>query len=256
MRLGNTQIPFGVHPQKKKSGKGGTREIEVTIVVADDHAILRHGLSTLLASNPKFKVVGEAADGREAIALVKKLRPAVLIVDLTMPGLNGLETLKIVKRLNSKTSVIVLSMHWNEGYVLEAMRKGALGYVSKDSGGADLFKAINEALAGRRFISPIISDNFVDSYSAQGTILQKVLTGMPDPFDTLTTREKKVLKMVVEGTGKMNIGIRLNISSRAVENHKTAMLRKLGLKNSQELIRYSLQRGVLPEGKPKNSRKK
>lgn len=240
-----------IHPKTKSAGKG-----KVSIVVADDHAVVRHGLSTLLASNPHFKVVGEGADGFEAIELVKKWKPTILLVDLMMPGLNGLETLKKVNRLNSITRVIVLSMYRNEGYVLEAMKSGAMGYVSKDSGGADLFKAISEALAGRRFISPIISDDPVDPFSAQGTILKKSRSVSPDPFETMTAREKKVLKMIVEGATKQDIGDRLKIGTRTVENHKAVLFRKFGLKTRQELIRYVLHRGVLPDENPKANRKK
>src|ERR1700675_2732255 len=137
----------------------------VTIVLADDHVFVRQGLRTLLESDPQFEVVGEAADGREAIELVKRRKPTVLIADLMMPGLNGLETTRKVLRLKSNTRVIVLSMYRNEAYVLEALRNGAVGYVAKESGGAELSQAIREAVAGRRYLSPIISEAAIDSYS-------------------------------------------------------------------------------------------
>ena len=174
----------------------------VTIVLADDHAIVRQGLRTLLESDPQFKIVGEAADGREAIELVKRRKPTVLIADLMMPGLNGLETTRRVLRLKSKTRVIVLSMYRNEAYVLEALRIGAAGYIAKESGGAELFQAIREVVAGRRYLSPIISEAAIDSYSSMGTILKKVRAGSPDPHDTLTAPKRKVLQRgVAPGRG-------------------------------------------------------
>ena len=168
--------------------------VMVTIVLADDHAIVRQGLRTLLESDPQFQVVGEAADGREAIELVKRRKPMVLIADLMMPGLNGLETTRKVLRLKSKTRVIVLSMYRNEAYVLEALKIGAAGYIAKESGGAELFQAIREVVAGRRYLSPIISEAAIDSYSSMGTILKKVRAGSPDPHDTLTAPKRKVLQ--------------------------------------------------------------
>ena len=228
----------------------------VTIVLADDHAIVRQGLRTLLASDPQFKVVGEAADGREAIELVKRRKPMVLIADLMMPGLNGLETTRRVLRLKSKTRVIVLSMYRNEAYVLEALRIGAAGYIAKESGGAELFQAIREVVAGRRYLSPIISDAAVHSYSSMGTILKKARAGSPDPYDTLTDRERKVLQLVVEGATRRDLGARLKTGSRAVEIQRAALMRKLGLNTRRKLILYALKRGVAPGNEPKPVRKK
>lgn len=228
----------------------------VTIVLADDHAIVRQGLRTLLESDPQFEVVGEAVNGREAIELVKRRKPTVLIADLMMPGLNGLETTRKVLRLKSNTRVIVLSMYRNEAYVLEALRIGAAGYIAKESGGAELFQAIREVVAGRRYLSPIISESSIDSYSSMGTILQKAQAGSPDPYDTLTARERKVLQLVVEGATNRDMGARLKISSRAVEIHRAALMQKLGFKTRRKLILYALQRGVVPEHEPKSIRKK
>jgi len=228
----------------------------VTIVLADDHAIVRQGLRTLLESDPQFEVVGEAADGREAIELVKQRKPKVLIADLMMPGLNGLETTRKVLRLKSNTRVIILSMYRNEAYVLEALRNGAAGYVTKESGGAELFQAIREAVAGRRYLSPIISDTATDSYSAMGTMLQKAQAGSPDSYDQLTARERKVLQLVVEGATDRDMCTRLKIGARAVEIHRAALMRKLGLNTRRQLIRYALQRGVIPGRGPKSIRKK
>lgn len=144
----------------------------VTIVLADDHAVVRQGLRSLLESDPRFDVVGEAADGREAIDLVKRWKPMVLVADLMMPGLNGLEITRKVVRLKSPPRVVLLSMYRNEAYVLEALRIGAAGYIAKESGGAELFQAIREVAAGRRYLSPVISEAAKGSYSSMGTILR------------------------------------------------------------------------------------
>ncbi len=252
----DTQVPFGAHLQMKKSRPWRGGSTVVTIVLADDHAIVRQGLRTLLESDPQFEVVGEAADGREAIELVKRRKPTVLIADLMMPGLNGLEITRKVFRLKSNTRVIVLSMYRDEAYVLEALRNGAVGYVAKESSGAELFQAIRKTVAGRRYLSPIISEAAMDSYSAKGTILQKAQAGLPDPYDTLTARERKVLQLIVEGATDRDMGARLKIGSRAVETHRAALMRKLGLNTRRQLIRYVLQRGIVPRRGLKSIRKK
>ena len=214
----------------------------VTVVLADDHAIVRQGLRTLLESNPLFEVVGEAADGREAVALVKRRNPAVLIADLIMPSVNGLQLTRNVSRLNLRTRVIVLSMYRDDAYVLEAFRNGAAGYVAKESSGAELFEAIKETLAGRRYLSPAISDTFQNSYAFQGSGLRG--TSSPDRFATLTARERLELRLVVEGASSRDIAERLKIGLRTVAARRISLMRKLGLKGRGALMRYALDRGV------------
>jgi len=227
----------------------------VTIVLADDHATVRHGLRTLLESDPLFDVVGEAADGREAIELVKRRQPAVLVADLMMPRMNGLQLTKAVSRLKVKTRVIVRSVYRDEAYVLEAFRNGAAAYVAKESSGAELFQAIREALAGHRYLSPAIAEASKDSYASQGTALRTIRTGSPNPYATLTVRERSVLRLVVEGASSRDIADRLKIGSRAVEAHRTGLMRKLGLKTRAELIRDALHRGVGPKSTTKSPRR-
>ena len=216
----------------------------VTVVLADDHAIVRQGLRTLLESNPLFEVVGEASNGREALALVKRRKPAVLIADLMMPGVNGLQLTSNVSRLKLKTSVIVLSMYRDDAYVLEAFRNGAAGYVAKESSGAELFQAIKETLAGRRYVSPAISDASQSSYAFQGSALRAPRTSSPDRFATLTARERLELRLVVEGASSRDIAARLKVGLRTVTAHRISLMRKLGLKGRGALIRYALRRGV------------
>jgi two-component system, NarL family, response regulator NreC len=227
----------------------------VTVVLADDHVVVTQALRALLESDPTFVVVGEAADGLEAVELVKRRKPTVLITDLMMPGLDGLAITRKLARLKSDTRVIILSMYGDQAYVLEALRNGAAGYVVKESCGAELFQAMREVVAGRRYLSPAVSEASIGSFSSMGTILQKAQTGLLEVHDKLTVRERKVLQLVVEGASSSDIGSRLKMSSRDVESHRANCMRKLGLNTTQDLIRYALQRGSLPRDEPKSTRK-
>lgn len=227
----------------------------VTVVLAEDHVVVRQGLRALLESDPRFVVVGEAADGLEAVELVKRRKPTVLIIDLMMPGLDGLATTRKLSRLKSDTRVIILSMYGDQAYVLTALKSGAAGYVVKESCGAELFQAMREVVAGRRYLSPAVSEASIGSFSSMGTILQKAQTGSLEVHDKLTVRERKVLQLVVEGASSSDIGSRLKISTRTVESHRANCMRKLGLNTPQDLIRYALQRGSLPRDEPKSTRK-
>jgi two-component system response regulator NreC len=210
-----------------------------TIALADDHHIVRQGLRRLLEDEPDFQVVGDTGDGLEALQLVERLQPDVLVVDLAMPGLSGLEVTRQVCQRSPQTRVIILSMYANEAYVLEALKNGAAGYVLKESSGVDLVLAMREALAGRRYLSPPLSEHAIEAY------LKKVDTGPPDPYETLTAREREVLHLAAEGHTNNQIAKRLSISPRTVETHRANLMRKLGLNNHAELIRYALGRGIL-----------
>jgi DNA-binding NarL/FixJ family response regulator len=214
----------------------------VTIVLADDHAVVREGLRLLLESDPEFEVVGEAADGLEAIELVKRRKPKVLILDVMMPGLDGLETTRRVLRLKSKTRVIILTMYGDEAYVLDALGSGAAGYVVKESCGADLLQAIRDVVAGRRYLSPVLSEESTRRY------LNKFKTALLKLSATLTTREKKVLQLVLEGAASCDISARLKISLRTVESALANFMRKLGPDTGPDLIRHGVKRGAIPGG--------
>jgi len=228
----------------------------VTVVLADDHVVVRQGLRALLESDPRVVIVGEAADGLEAVELVRRRKPTVLIADLMMPGLDGLATTRKLSHLKSDTRVIILSMYGDQAYVLEALKSGAAGYVVKESCGAELFEAIRVVVAGRRYLSPAVSETSIGSYSSMGTILQKAQTGLREVHDKLTVRERKVLQLIAEGATSGDIGVRLKISPRAVGSHRVNCMRKLGLNTTQDLIRYALQRGTIPMGEPQSIRKK
>jgi len=211
-----------------------------TIVLADDHHVVRQGLRGLLEAEPDFSVVGETGDGLEVAQLVERLQPDVLLLDLMMPGLNGLEVTRRLSQRSLQTRVVILSMYANEAYVLEALRAGAAAYVLKESTSAELVRAIREAIAGRRYLSPPLSERAIETY------VQKAKEAMLDPYETLTNREREVLHLAAEGHTNAKIAARLFISRRTVETHRTNLMRKLGLRTQTDLIRYALQRGILP----------
>jgi DNA-binding NarL/FixJ family response regulator len=211
-----------------------------TIVLADDHQIVRQGLRALLEAEPDLSIVGETGDGLEAVDLVERLHPDVLVVDLMMPGLNGLEVTRQVRKRSRQTYVVILSMHDNEAYVLEGLRNGAAGYVLKESNTTDLVQAIREVTAGRRFLSTPLSERAIEIY------MQKAESTTLDLYETLTTREREILHLAAEGYSYKEIGARLTISPRTAETHRTNLMRKLGLSTQTDLIRYALQRGILP----------
>jgi DNA-binding NarL/FixJ family response regulator len=212
----------------------------VNIVLADDHHLVRQGVRALLEADPNFRVIGEAGDGLEALRLVQELRPDFLIVDVRMPGLSGLEVTRQVSERSRQTRVLIMSMYDNEAYLLEAMRNGAAGYILKDNTAAELLEAVHEVAAGQRYLSQALSKRTIDAYvrEAQGTT--------PDPYKTLTSREREVLHLVVEGNTNAKIGRRLHISPRTVEIHRASVMHKLGLRTQTDLILYAVDRGILP----------
>ncbi len=209
-----------------------------TIVLADDHPIVRKGLRTLLDSEPDLSVVGEASAGQEAVDLVEKLQPTLLIVDLKMPGVDGLEVTRQVSRRFPGTHVLILSMHADEAYVTEGLKCGAGGYVLKDTDITNLIQAIRDVASGGRYLSPPISDLIVAAY------LRKSKDGSLDPYETLTARERQVLRLAAEGCTNADIATRLSISVRTAETHRARLMRKLELKTYTDLVRYAMRRGI------------
>jgi len=209
-------------------------------VLADDHHILRQGLRALLEAEQEFAVIGEEADGLKVVDLVDRLRPDVLMLDVMMPGLNGLEITRQIVQRGFKTRVVILSMHANETYVREALRNGATGYVLKDANPAEMLQAVRTASAGRRYLSGSLSERAIEAYAKQAQDVPA------DPYETLTTREREVLQLAAESSSISEIAARLGISPRTVESHREHLMRKLGLQSQTDLIRYALRRGILP----------
>jgi DNA-binding NarL/FixJ family response regulator len=212
----------------------------VSLLLADDHRIVRQGVWALLAKVPDFHLVGEAADGLEALRLTERLRPEVLVLDLMLPGLNGLEVARQLGRRAPRTRVVVLSMHDNEAYMAEAVRAGVSAYVIKDAGSDELVRAIRAAAAGERFYRSTLPGPVVSCRS----------TAARDAFELLTARERMVFQLTAEGHSSAEIAGRLHISPRTVESHRANLMRKLGLRNQRELVRYAWGRGVLPSQPP------
>jgi DNA-binding NarL/FixJ family response regulator len=211
-----------------------------TVVLADDHPIVRQGLRTLLEAGGDFAVIGEEADGLKVVALVERLRPDVLLLDVQMPGLNGLEITRQIVQRALKTRVMILSMHANETYVRDALRHGAAGYVLKDANPSEMVAAVREVSAGRRYLSPALSERAIAAYA------QQAKAAPADAYETLTTREREVLQLAAESTSISEIAARLGISPRTAETHRENLMRKLGLQSQTDLIRYALRRGILP----------
>lgn len=209
------------------------------IFLADEHPVVRLGIKTLLQSEPKFQVIGEADDGQEAVLQVERLKPDVLVLDVMLRGLNGLSVASRVHKRSPKTRVIFFTMYADEAFVVEAFKSHALGYVLKRSQPENLILAIREALLDRRFLCPIISQRSLAIFS------KKKQSTPFDLYDTLSPREREILQLAAEGHSSSEIGKRLHISPRTVEMHRANLMRKLGLKRPAELIRYALRRGIL-----------
>lgn len=208
------------------------------IALADDHRLVRDGLRALLEAEGGFEVVAEADDGLQVVPLLEKERPDILLLDLMMPGLHGLDVIdQVVKRVPS-TKIIVLSMHADEAYVVRALRSGAVGYVLKDAPGLELLHAIGEVTEGRRYLSSRVSQRAIDVYLSNET-------EEDDPYLTLTPREREVLHLAVEGCTTAQIAQRLSISPRTVEVHRGNLMRKLGLRNIDQLVTFARARGLI-----------
>src|SRR5258706_763637 len=212
---------------------------QISIVLADDHQVVRQGLRTMLEDQPDFRVVGETGNGREVVRIVERLHPDVLVLDMMMPELNGLEVTRQLNKRAAKTRTVILSMHRDESYVVQALKNGAAGYVLKDASADELIKAVREAAANRRYLSPPLSHSAVDAYARQGD------GGSPNPYDSLSSREREVLHLAAEGHTNPAIGKRLFITPRTVEIHRANMMQKLDLHTHTELIRYALKHGII-----------
>jgi len=211
-----------------------------TIFLADDHAIVRRGLRTILENEPGFSVVGETGGGLETIRMVGELKPDVLVLDIMMDDVSGIEVARQVTKNSPRTAIVILSMYSSKGYILEALQAGARGYVVKKSATTELVQAVREVVVGRRYLGQYVSDVVVNAY------LEKAETETPNPYDSLSSREREVLHLAAHGYTNAEIAERLYIGRRTVETHRANAMRKLDLHTQFDLIRYALQRGILP----------
>jgi two-component system, NarL family, response regulator NreC len=213
--------------------------LAISIVLADDHPIVRRGLKALFESELDFSVMGVASDGPETLRLAERLKPDVLVLDLMMPGLSGMEALYILRDLAPETRTVVFSMHRSCAFVTQALRNGATGYVVKGGPEENLLLAFKEARAGRRFLSPPVTEIALSLYA------ENFKTQPMDPHETLTRRQREVLQLAAEGKTSTEIGAVLKISHRTAENHRAMLMDRLGLKNQTDLILYAIRRGLI-----------
>lgn len=214
----------------------------IGILLAEDHQVVRQGLRALLEAEHDFTVLGEAEDGLQVMEKVEQLAPDVLVLDWMLPGLQGLEVTRKVTRLTSRTSVLVLSMHADVSYVVQALHAGANGYVLKDSSVSELVAGIRHCIQGRRYLSQDLPIQKIED------ALERLHTNELDPYRSLTPREREVLQLVAEGRTSQQIAERLSISRRTVETHRSNLMRKLSLENQSEVTRFAIQRGIIDAG--------
>ena len=214
----------------------------IRILLADDHTILRAGLKMMLNAQPDMEVVGEAQSGRQAIQEAQKLQPDVILMDITMPDLNGIEATRQIKRILTEVKILVLTMHENDEYVFQALRAGASGYMLKEAADTELITAIHVIKSGQFYLSPTAQSVVVGDY------LQRVRTGEErDSYSSLTEREREILKLVAEGHTNNQIAERLIISPKTVDTHRTHVMDKLNLHSRAELVKYAMRRGLLED---------
>lgn len=209
----------------------------ITLVLVEDHEVVRQGLRALLAAEPGFQIVGEAGDGLAAAELVSRLRPDVLLLDLMLPGLPGLDVVRAVRHSSPETRIIILSMHTDEAYVLSALQAGAVGYVLKRSGSAELLAAIRAAVAGHRYLSPPLSEMAVQAYVERSRAAL-------DPYQTLTAREREVLQLVVQGKSNAEAAGILGLSPRSVETYRLRLMQKLSIEDLPSLVKFAIRHGM------------
>ncbi|HEX3681232.1 MAG TPA: response regulator transcription factor [Bryobacteraceae bacterium] len=212
----------------------------IRIVLADDHTILRNGLRAVLERQPDFAVVGEAGNGREAIEVVEQERPDIVILDVAMPILNGIEAARRISAEHPKTAVMILSMHSDEGYILKALRVGARAYLLKDSAEGDLIHAIRAVSSGKAFFSPAVSKVLADDY-----LRQLHQQGVEDRYELLTTRERELLQLIAELKSTKDIAALLGVSPHTVDTHRGNLMQKLNVHSIPELILYAVRKGVI-----------
>jgi two-component system response regulator NreC len=214
--------------------------LSISVILADDHPIVRRGIQALLERERNFSIVGIANDGLETVRLTERLKPDVLVLDLMMPGLSGLEALRILRERSPRTRAVILSMHSSKAFIAQALQNGAMGYVLKHCPDECLVQAVKEAAAGRRFLSPPVTEIAIEAY------IEQTRRDPRDPHETLTPRQREVLQLAAEGKTSAEIAAQLNISQRTVEKHRATLMQTLGLRNQTELIRHAIRHRLIP----------
>jgi two-component system response regulator NreC len=213
---------------------------KLRILLADDHKLMRGGLRLLLEQQPTLTVVGEADDGRQAVEKASSLKPDVVVLDIGMPNLNGIEACAQITQTSPTASVVMLSMHSDEAYVLRALKAGARAYLLKDSAESDLVRAVQAVSEGKSYFSPAVSKVLLEDY-----VRKMQRSGVEDSFDLLTPREREILQLVAEGKSNKDVANLLNLSVYTVETHRANLMQKLNLRSVPELILYAVRKGII-----------
>jgi two-component system, NarL family, response regulator NreC len=213
---------------------------EYRVLLADDHSIVRKGLRSILEEDSLFEVVGEASNGREAVELTESLQPHIVVMDVAMPQLNGLEAAAQVQKIAPGSKIIILSMYRDETYILRALTAGARGYLLKDTAEDEIVPAVRAVIRGNTYFSPAISKTLLDDHIRY---LQK--RGLQDSYDLLTDREREVLQLLAEGRSNKEVANVLNLSLSTVETHRTNMMQKLNLHSSAEIVLYAVRKKLI-----------
>lgn len=209
------------------------------VVLADDHALIRHGIKKIIETEPNLAVIGQVGDGLELLNFIKKIAPDIILLDISMPNLRGIEAIGECKKICPKVKIIMLTMHKSKQYLCHALSAGADGYVLKEDSDTDLLTAIDNVLAGSLFISPVLADEFSANEIKACQEKKGVVT------DSLTPRERQVIKLVAEGRTSRDIAELLSISTRTVEHHRANLLKKLNISNTADLIKYAIRKGYV-----------
>lgn len=211
------------------------------VLLADDHVLIRHGIQKIIESEPSLEVIGQVGDGLELLNLMKKVTPDIVLLDISMPNLRGIEAIGEAKKICPDVKIVILTMHKSKQYLCHAMAAGADGYVLKEDSDSELLTAIEQVVKGQIFVSPVLSKEFSQSD------LEACRKKKNFPSDSLTPRERQVLKMVAEGKTSRDIAELLSISTRTVEHHRANLLKKLNINNTADLIKYAMRKGyILP----------
>jgi DNA-binding NarL/FixJ family response regulator len=213
--------------------------MRISVVVADDHGVVREGLKALLERNEDIVVVGEAADGREAVKVAAKLKPDVLLMDIAMPALNGIEATQQVLEVSPSSRVIILSMYSTSEHIFRSFKAGAQGYLLKESAGADVVTAVRAVREGKRYLSDKITETILDDFIHQRSLLES-----ESPVSRLSKRERHILQLVVEGKSSSEIGSQLFLSPKTIETYRSRIMHKLSINDVPGLVKFALQHGL------------
>jgi two-component system response regulator NreC len=212
----------------------------VRILLADDHTLVRQGIRRILEEHADWQVIGEASDGREAVRQTLELQPDIVVMDIGMPQLNGIEAARQITRRAPSIQVLILSMHADEAYITQAVEAGASGYILKDSADVELVKAVTSAIQGRSFFSPKATTVLLDEY--RKTLARR---GITDRYESLSEREREVFQLIAEGHSNKSIATILGVSPATVETHRAHIMEKLDLHSVAEIVLYAVRRGVI-----------